>query len=179
MKNFQQNLFIVLALALCSLCAFQWYRETGQRNTIDGLNQLLSQKLAAIQDYTNHIQILDNKVAQMDGTISELRATIKTNDDLILTQKRELNRIESENESLTNQVGDYKRAVEAFQAKLKEAAEGIQKQNEALRQLVAQRDEFVSKLNDSVKERNDSVAKYNDLVARFDKLQNGGKNDQK
>ena len=56
---------------------------------------------------------------------------------------------------------------------LKEAYDGIRKQNEAMKELVAQRDEFVKKLNDSVKERNDVVAKYNDLAAQAAKLQGG------
>ena len=28
MKNFQQNLLIVLALGLCGLCVYQWYGQT-------------------------------------------------------------------------------------------------------------------------------------------------------
>ena len=34
MKHFQSNLLIVLALALCGLCAFQWYEQTVQRDEI-------------------------------------------------------------------------------------------------------------------------------------------------
>jgi chromosome segregation ATPase len=171
MKNFQQNLLIIFALALCLLCAAQWYRETGQRKTIESVNVLLSQKVAAIQDYTNRIRLLDTQVAQMDGHISELNTTIKTNDQLIVTQKRELNRLETENESLTNQIIEYKRTVTAYQVKLKEVADGVQKQNEALKELAAQRDEFVGKLNDSIKERNTIVEKYNELAKRVEELQ--------
>jgi uncharacterized coiled-coil DUF342 family protein len=58
-----------------------------------------------------------------------------------------------------------------LQGKLKDAYGGIQKQNEAMKELVAQRDEFVKKLNDSVKERNDIVNKYNDLVSQVEKNQ--------
>ena len=76
-------------------------------------------------------------------------------------------------DGLTNQIAEYRSAVESLQGKLKEAYGGIQKQNEAVKELVAQRDEFVQKLNDSVKERNDIVAKYNDLAAQAAKLQGG------
>jgi len=58
---------------------------------------------------------------------------------------------------------------------LTEAYDGIKKQNEALKELAAQRDEYVKKFNDSVKDRNDVVAKYNDLVQKVDKQQSGGK----
>ena len=37
MKKFQQNLFVVLAVALCSLCAYQWLQQSQQRNAIDTL----------------------------------------------------------------------------------------------------------------------------------------------
>ena len=37
MKNFQQNLLILLALRLCGLCAWQWYAQTVQRDDHPGL----------------------------------------------------------------------------------------------------------------------------------------------
>jgi hypothetical protein len=65
--------------------------------------------------------------------------------------------------------------VDAYQQKLKEAADGIQKQNEALKEVAVQRDEFVAKLNESVKERNTIVEKYNQLAARLEKSQGDAK----
>ena len=44
MKNFQVNLFIVLALALCGLCVYQWYEQTVQRNEIQTLNQMVYER---------------------------------------------------------------------------------------------------------------------------------------
>ena len=64
----------------------------------------------------------------------------------------------------------------AGEAKLKDAYAGIEKQNEALTNLVAQRDDLVQKYNDEVKDRNDIVAKYNDLAKQFEKLQSGSGN---
>jgi peptidoglycan hydrolase CwlO-like protein len=54
-----------------------------------------------------------------------------------------------------------------LEARLKDAYAGINKQNESLKELVAQRDELVNKYNDSVKERNDIVGKYNQLAEKF------------
>lgn len=172
MKNFHQNLLILLALALCGLCAWQWYGQTMQRNQIEGVNQLLNQKIAAIQDYTNTIHAMDGQIAQMDARLTELKGTIKTNNDVILNQKRELNRLEATNQALTLQIEAYKEGVEKLEQKLKETYDGVQKQNEAIKMLAAQRDEFVQKLNASVKDRNDIVNKYNDLVGQYEKLQN-------
>ncbi len=171
MKNFHQNLLIVLALALCILCAYQWYGQTLQRNEMAKQGQLLNQQLLAIQGCTNTISTLQGQLSQMDARLTELRGTIATNDQLILTQKRELNRLEAANQSLTNQIAEYKLAVEQLQAKLKEAYDGVKKQNDAISNLVAQRDEYVKKLNDSIKDRNDIVAKYNTLATRLEQSQ--------
>lgn len=175
MKNFHQNLLIILALALCILCIYQWYGQTQQRNQMDSMNALLSEKLAAIQGYTNSIHAMDGQIAQMDAHINELKATIQTNDQLFLDQKRELYRIELENASLTNQVVLNRLAVEDLEGKLKQAYDGVKKQNDAIKQLVDQRDEYVKKLNDSIKDRNDIVSKYNALADTERKLQKDGK----
>jgi len=53
MKNFQVNLLIVLALALCGLCVWQWYEQTIQRDEITTMNGMIYEKNAAIQGYTN------------------------------------------------------------------------------------------------------------------------------
>jgi chromosome segregation ATPase len=174
MRNLQQNLLIAVALSLCVLCVYQWYGQTLQRNDIQGLEQTVYVKSAAIQAYTHSIQTMDHQIAQMDARFTELKAEAKTNTDLVITQKREISRLQATADGLTNQIAEYRSAVESLQGKLKEAYAGIQKQNEAMKELVAQRDEFVKKLNDSVKERNEIVNKYNDLAAQVEKLQPKG-----
>ena len=173
MKNFQQNLLITLALGLCGLCAWQWYAQTQQRNQIDGLNRLVYEKSLAIRDYTNSIATLNHQIGEMDLRITELKGTVKTNEELLTIRNRELNQLRTTNESLTNQIVEYKEGVAALQTKLKEAYDDIKKQNASLQELLAQRDEFVRKYNDSVKDRNDIVAKYNDLATQVRKLQGG------
>ena len=173
MKNFHQNLLIILASALCALCAFQWHSQTRQRNQIESLNQLVNDKNLAIRDATNSLAILNHQVAQMDARITELKGTVETNEQLVAVQRREMNRLQATDESLTNRIAEYQDAVDSLEAKLKEAYAGIRKQNASLAELVAQRDEFVKKYNDSVKERNEIVAKYNDLAAQVEKLQSG------
>ena len=73
MKNFHQNLLIVLALSLCGLCVYQWYDQTLQRNRLENLNHLLADKSTAIQGYTNSLDNLNHEVAQMDARITELK----------------------------------------------------------------------------------------------------------
>ena len=174
MKHFQQNLLIILALSLGCLCVYQWYGQTLQRNEIQGLGQTIYNQSAAIQSYTNSIRTMDRQIAQMDAGLTGLKAEAKTNAALVISQKREINRLQAVADGLTNQIAEYKTAVESLQGRLKEAYGGIEKQNEGMKELVAQRDELVKKLNDSVKDRNDIVAKYNDLVSQVEKLQAAG-----
>jgi chromosome segregation ATPase len=175
MKNFQQNLLIILALALCGLCAFQWYEQTVQRNEITTLNGMVYEKNVAIQGATNSIATLNHQVEQMDARITEIKAVAATNEQLVAVQKVEIARLEFNNLNLTNQIAQYKQAVDTLGSKLKEAYAGIEKQNEMITNLVTQRDDFVRKFNDSVKDRNDVVAKYNDLVSQVQKQQGGQK----
>jgi chromosome segregation ATPase len=171
MKSFQQNLLIVLALGLCLLCAFQWHGQTVQREQINRLNQISYDKSLEIQRYTNSIQTMEHQISQMDGQITELKGTVKTNEQTILDQKRELNKLETQSEALTNEILQYKEATASLETKLKDAYDGVKKQNEAIKQLVVERDDFVKKYNDSVNERNAIVTKYNELVSQVEKLQ--------
>jgi uncharacterized coiled-coil DUF342 family protein len=173
MRSLQQNLLIILALSLCGLCVYQWYGQTLQRKEIQKLEQTVYEKSAAIQGYTNSIRAMDGQIAQMDARITQLKAEVKTNAELVINQQREINRLQATADGFTNQIAEYRSAVESLQGKLKEAYAGIQKQNEAVKELVAQRDEFVRKYNDEVKDRNDIVAKYNELVAQVAKSQRG------
>lgn len=171
MKNFQQNLLIILAVCLCGLCAWQWYGQTIQRRNIENLNQLVYDKSIVIRDSTNSIAILNHQVAQMDANLSELRISAKTNQQTITDQRRELTRLEAINHSLSNEIVQYQDAVGTLTNKLADAYTGIQKQNDALKELVTQRDEFVRKYNDEVKDRNSVVSNYNALAEEVKKLQ--------
>jgi chromosome segregation ATPase len=171
MKNFQVNLLIALALALCGLCAWQWYEQTVQRDEIQTLNQLVYDRNAAIQGYTNSIATLNHQVNQMDARLTEIKATAATNEQLIISQKAEIAQLQFENGNLTNEIVQYKEAVGALESKLKEVYAGVDRQNEAITNLVAQRNDLVQKYNDEVKDRNNIVEKYNELVKR---IQSGG-----
>lgn len=175
MKNFQQNLLIILALGLCGLCAWQWYEQTLQRDEIGTLDRLVYDRNAAIQGYTNSIATLNNQVNQMDAHLTALKAAAETYEALIASQKAEIVQLRFDNENATNEIAQYKAAMDTLEAKLKEAYAGIDKQNAAITNLIAQRDEFLKKYNDEVQDRNNIVAKYNDLAKQVEKLQKDSK----
>jgi len=167
MKNSLQILLMALALSLCALCTWQWYGQVQQRKQLTALTQANYDLTATIRDDTRSIGAADKQIAQMDARITELKETLKTDD-------AELARLRLENKQLSAQQERYSNAVGALQASVKQANENIQKQNEAIKGLVADRDSLVSRLNDSIKERNEVVAKQNeamkDLAADRDDL---------
>jgi chromosome segregation ATPase len=171
MKNFQVKLFVALALGLCGLCAWQWYFQTVQRGQMEEQSRTIYERDKAIQGYTNSIRTMDLHIAEMDRRITELKQTLMTNGEFIIVQKREVARLAASNDTLSAEIAQYTNAIAFLESKLKEAYDGIKKQNEAVEQLAAQRDEFVKKYNDSVKDRNDVVVKYNEVVDRLNKLQ--------
>jgi uncharacterized coiled-coil DUF342 family protein len=164
MKNFQRNLFIVLAVGLCGTCAYQWYLQDLQLNSIEEKNRIIYDKSAAIQDLTNSIKTRDDEINQLHDRITQLKQAAVSNDQWAITEKREVARLQSAGDIISNEIVQYKAAVDNLTNKLQEAFDGEKK-------LVAQRDEFVKKLNDSIQAQNDLTAKYNDLVERFNKLQ--------
>jgi chromosome segregation ATPase len=175
MKNFQQNLLITFALALCALCVYQWHGQTLQRSEITTLNGLVYERNLTIQDATNSIATLNHQVQQMDATLTEIKAAAATNDQLVVVQKAEISQLRFTGKNLTNEQAQYQTAVDTLESKLKEAYSDIDRQNTSLTNLVAQRDGLLKQLNDSVKDRNDVVAKYNDLVNQVQKQPGGQK----
>jgi chromosome segregation ATPase len=174
MKNFQLNLLVILALGLCGLCAYQWHEQTAQRNAIETLNRMVFQKDSDIQSDTNSMATLTRQVEQMDASLTEAKAMSATNEQLAASQKAEVTKLQFIGEGLTNEIAEYTQAVDTLQSRLKEAYAGIQKQNEAITNLVAERDGLVKKYNDEVQARNEVVAKYNELAKQVQNLQSGG-----
>src|SRR5258706_1434169 len=111
MKNFQQNLLIILSLGLCGLCVYQWYGQTVQRNQIEKLNQTIYEKAAAIQGYTSSITTMDHQIAHMGAELAEQRTAAKTNEQLIDLQRGEINKLQVKADGLTIPIGDFNKAV--------------------------------------------------------------------
>jgi chromosome segregation ATPase len=118
----------------------------------------------AIQGYTNSLGIMDRQIAQMDARITELKETIRTNNTVWVATREE-------NTRLLVQIEQYSNAVGALQAQIKLANDSIHRQNEVIKNLVTERDEFVNRLNESIKERNEVVTKFNELVKRVEEMQ--------
>jgi len=177
MRNFQLNLFILLALGLCGLCAWQWYDQARQRQAIEARNQMIYDRNHAIQGYTNTIATTDKQIADLQQSLTGLKQAASSNNDVIATQKREISRLQAGENILTNDISQFQSAVSNLEKKLDDAYDGIKKQNDALKELVSQRDDFIQKYTNSISARNEIVLKYNQLVERVNRIQtnNAGK----
>jgi chromosome segregation ATPase len=164
MKNPLQTLLMSLALCLCALCTWQWYSQVLQRKAMTALAQVNYDESTAIQGYTNTINNMDHQIAQMDARISDLRDTLNSNTVTIVG-------LQQDNSRLTIVVDQYSNAVVVLQGQMKQANESIRRQNDAMKDLVTQRDDFVTRLNESIKERNDIVTKYNALTKQLEQIQ--------
>jgi chromosome segregation ATPase len=171
MKNFLQNLLMVLALALCGLCAWQWYIQTLLHNQGVGLERTLSRQASEIQGYTNTIKNMEAEISGLSTRITELKRAALANEQAALQQENEIALLRATSAAMSNEIAMYTNVVDKLEAKLKEASEGITKQNIAITNLIAARDDAIKRCNDSIKERNALVEKYNSLVDRFNKLQ--------
>ena len=174
MKNLLQNLLVFLSFGLCVLCAWQWYIQTLLHSQGEALQRTIFKQEAEIQVFTNSLKNSDAEIAGLSTRVNELKQAAMTNEQAALEQKREIVRLNKSSEVLSNEISQYKVIVDKLEAKLKEASEGIEKQNEAFKKLLAERDEAIQKYNDSMKERNALAEKYNNLVERFNKLQAAG-----
>jgi uncharacterized coiled-coil DUF342 family protein len=171
MKNLQQNLLMILALALCVLCAWQWYVQTLLHNEGEALQRTIQKQAADIQEYTNSIKNMDSEISGLSTRMDEMKQSALSNEQTALEQKREILRLHSSGDALSNQVVQYKDAAIKLDARLREAADGVEKQNEAIKLLITNRDDAFKKYNDAMKDRNALAEKYNELVERFNKLQ--------
>jgi len=171
MKNFQQNLLIIVALGLCGLCAWQWYGQTVQRDTIQDLNKMVYDRNAAIQGYTNSIATLNAKVSDMDVQMTALKATVASNEQVMVSQKAQITQLQFEHDNDTNEIAQYKVAVDTLESHLKDAYAGIEKQNETITNLLSERDSLVQKYDSLATNRNDIVLKYNALVKQVESQQ--------
>jgi len=163
-KNPLQTLLIVFALGLCGLCAWQWYGQVLQQRRLNALAQTNYDQTIAIQGYTNSIAVMDHQIAQMDARLTELRDTVASNNAALFTLRQD-------NSRLTASVEQYSNAVALLEARIKQANDVITRQNDSVKAVVAERDDYVTRLNQAIKDRNDIVAKYNALVKQIEQAQ--------
>lgn len=141
---------LLLLVALCGLCAWQWGRESKLREYALSQRDAATTLTAERDELETRVKAADGEILRLTGALSELRVTSvsKQEHDEVLaanTQMRES--VEKQNLLLTQQ------------------NEAIQKQNEA----IAKANESITKL---AAERDDLAKRLNEVTAQYNKLAN-------
>lgn len=157
MKTPLQNLLIGCALGLCALCVWQWHVQVRQYRERTALSQTLANQSADLQHSTNSLAIMDLQIAHQDSQLQALR-------DAARAHQVELRELREETNRLGAAISQVQTAAET---QIQKANATIRQQNELLKNLADQRDDFVKRLNDVIQDRNAVVTKYNDLVKRL------------
>lgn len=166
MKNPLQSLLIGLAICLCGLCTWQWYSQVLLRNDLTRLAQTAYDQSVAIRGYTNSIATMEQQIATLDASLTELR-------DLAKSNTATLARLRQESSSFSNAAVRYKDLAEE---NTKQANDVIHRQQDTIQRLISERDAFVKQLNESIQDRNGIVTQYNALVKRVQEMQSGQTN---
>ena len=155
MRNFLQNLLLLLALALCGLVAVQWHREARLRANGQTLTDDLQRQRAKSQELDASVRQLEAEILRLSGLRKEATAALETNQTEVARLKLQLQKRETELEQLAKQADVYKAALER-------ANGSIKSQNEELQKLGAERNEVVAKFNRLVADYNLLVKQWNE-----------------
>ncbi len=155
MRPISQTILILLIAALCSLCVWQWWRESG-------LRQITVQQQNEIAKITGERQEMESRIKEADLEI--LRLTVSVTDLRTNSVSRE---------ALDEQIQHQKKLQETLEKQgtvLQLQNESITKQNEAIatqNTAMKQANETIKKL---VEERDKLVKQVNDVTARYNEL---------
>ena len=169
MKKLLPTLLITTSFALCMLAAFQWVQGAKQWERIETQDREIFEREKSLQSFTNQVSIMGAQLGEMERKIDEMSGTINTNQQQIFQLTRDLNKSEVQRTNGLLKLEQYQTAFEDATNRLALAYENLKEQNEAIKEAIAQRDDFVARLNESIKERNDIVRQYNELVEQVKK----------
>lgn len=155
MRPVSQTILILLISALCSLCVWQWWRESN-------LREITVQQLNEISKLTTERQEMESRVKETDVEI--LRLTTNITDLRINSVSKE---------AMDEQIQSNKRFLESMEKQsslLKRQNESIAKQNEALttqNNAIKQANETIKKLSE---DRDRLVKQLNEVTTLYNKL---------
>ncbi|MES2597791.1 MAG: hypothetical protein V4662_20835 [Verrucomicrobiota bacterium] len=175
MKRALISLLVLISLALCGICVFQWQREFRLRATIDHLSNLLiaenKLRVAAeekVEQYGREIERLNTlrkeiEVRLLDGTeqIQLLTDDQAARGFSIAVLMNETIRSSNELEAYKRLAGQGNDALKKHNDTVTAQNSAIEKANAQLKQLVKERDEAITQLNARTQEFNELVQKYN------------------
>jgi SMC interacting uncharacterized protein involved in chromosome segregation len=140
MKPLPSSFLIVLLLALCGLCAWQWHRESE-------LRLLLTAKLTEVQQLSvqrdeleTRVKAADAEILRLTGALADLRANSvdkQLHEDVVAANAQMREAIEKQNMAIKDQ-----------NESLAKANAAIRLANENLKKVVAEREALAKRINE-------------------------------
>jgi len=140
MKPLPSSFLIVLLLALCGLCAWQWHRESE-------LRLLLKAKLTEVQQLSiqrneleTRVKAADAEILRLTGALADLRANSvdkQLHEDVVAANAQMREAIEKQNMAIKDQ-----------NESLAKANAAIRLANENLKKVVAEREALAKRINE-------------------------------
>lgn len=140
MKPVPSSVLLMLLLALCGLCAWQWHRESELRLIVNAKLLALEQVTSQRDDLEARVKAADAEILRLTGALAELRANSvakQLHEDVVAanTQMREV--LSKQNAVITEQ-----------NDRLAKANGAILQANENLKKVTAERDALAKKINE-------------------------------
>ncbi|CAN5670707.1 hypothetical protein BH11VER1_BH11VER1_31890 [soil metagenome] len=156
MRPVPSTILILLIAALCSLCVWQWWRESELRQiTLQQQNEI-GKTANEHLEMQSRIKETDAEILRLTASVADLRANSvskETLDEQIQYQKKLQGTLEKQGTVLLQQNESITKQNEAIA--LQNTA--IKQANETIKKLVEERDKLVKQVNDV-------TARYNTLA---------------
>lgn len=178
MKRLLFALLTIIVLGLCAVCALQWQREFVLNGRIEETTKQLIAENKLRVEFEEKAQRFEQEVARITRLREETEAAM-----LVLSEELQMFKTEFRHRGVTiavlmNEVSSRMGQLEAYQKVAGAGADAIrehntqvaqqnaaiEKANETLKQLTAERDEAIARLNERTQEFNALVEKYNQLT---------------
>jgi hypothetical protein len=165
------SLLIVLALGLCGLVAYQWYRDADLRKQLAERGK----QMQAMNEQKHEIEVTGKRVEEELKRVEQLKERLteqdKTNKVELSRTKRDLAEANLKLERATKQGDAYKVAYEKMATDIKAQNESMKKLNEAYLNVVNVQKDTVEKYKKLATDCEDLNARYNKLFEQAEKLQ--------
>jgi uncharacterized protein (DUF3084 family) len=165
------SLLIALALGLCGLVAFQWYRDADLRKQLAERGK----EMQAMNEQKHEIEVTGKRVEEELKRVEQLKERLteqdKTNKVELSRTKRDLAEANLKLERATKQGDAYKVAYEKMATDIKAQNESMKKLNEAYLNVVNVQKDTVEKYKKLATDCEELNARYNKLFEQAEKLQ--------
>ncbi|MGE3312731.1 MAG: hypothetical protein AB7O66_22405 [Limisphaerales bacterium] len=173
MKSLLVNLLIVLSLVLCGFNTLQWYREAKLHGRLEDLGEQLFKKSTEIQELQQTVQFHQDEIKRLENIRENFNDLVSSNRLVITTLEEEAQNLRRDVQVQTAkaaQVDQYKTAYEKANEGIVKANAVITEQNEKLKSLADDRNQFVERFNKLAVDYKTLAADYEKVLGLYTNL---------